>query len=314
MYSEQSHTLPEAAIQTSAPPLLASSTFVNQPPSQSLLNPLPAQAINFTVPAEDDEDWPPPPPPVTDEFIEESRPLPPEKLVSELTELLRDTRTSSQEQPRYISPHHPPQARTPEYCTPFTLGLRVRALVDLLEQLGESGQTELCCGSHVTRLLSKLPQDMRAQFKRFLYPMRVTIPTLLHFSDWLDYELKMQETVYESLHSGVKSSEHRAARLQDSKVNKPTSILHTADKPSDTPPAEQTSTPNKTEKSAFCPYQDQEAIQLLEAKTTRVDIHRVLSKVLFSKVCEDFVPHLGVDILHFAFSALFTIGTKEYIK
>uniref|UniRef100_A0AAV2M0J4 Uncharacterized protein n=1 Tax=Knipowitschia caucasica TaxID=637954 RepID=A0AAV2M0J4_KNICA len=121
MYSEQSHTLPEAAIQTSAPPpLLASSTFVNQPPSQSLLNNLPAQAINVTIPAEDDEDWPPPPPPVTDEFIEESRPLPPEKLVSELTELLRDMRTSSQEQPRYISPHHPPQARTPEYCTPFT--------------------------------------------------------------------------------------------------------------------------------------------------------------------------------------------------
>ncbi|CAL9703521.1 unnamed protein product [Knipowitschia caucasica] len=126
-------------------------------------------------------------------------------------------------------------------------GLRVRALVGLLEQLGESGQTELCCGSHVTRLLSKLPQDMRAEFKRFLYPMRVTIPTLLHFSDWLDYKLKMQETVYESLHSEVKSSEHRAARRQDSKANKPTSILHTADKPSDTPPAEQTSTPNKTE-------------------------------------------------------------------
>lgn len=39
--------------------------------------------------------------------------------------------------------------------------LRVRALVGMLDQFGDSGQTELNCGSHVTKLLSKLPQDMR---------------------------------------------------------------------------------------------------------------------------------------------------------
>lgn len=77
--------------------------------------------------------------------------------------------------------------------------LKVRALVGMLDQLGDNGQTELHCGSHVTRLLSKLPQDMPAEFKRFLFPMRVTIPSLLHFSDWLSYKLKIQETVYESL-------------------------------------------------------------------------------------------------------------------
>ncbi|KAK7938472.1 hypothetical protein WMY93_001798 [Mugilogobius chulae] len=131
--------------------------------------------------------------------------------------------------------------------------LRVRALVGLLEQLGESGQTELCCGSHVTRLLSKLPQDMRAEFKRFLYPMRVTIPSLLHFSDWLNYELKIQETVYESLHSEVKSSsESKTARRHDNKGNKNTSIFHTTNKPSDAPPTEQV--PAIPKRSAFCPY------------------------------------------------------------
>ena len=134
--------------------------------------------------------------------------------------------------------------------------LRVRALVGLLEQLGESGQTELSCGSHVTRLLSKLPQDMRAEFKRFLYPMRVTIPSLLHFSDWLNYELKIQETVYESLHSEVKSSsDSKPVRRQESKGNRNTSIFHTTNKPKDVSPAEQIqSNPKKSDKTAYCPY------------------------------------------------------------
>ena len=48
--------------------------------------------------------------------------------------------------------------------------LRVRALVGMLDQLGDSGNIELQCGSHVTRLLQKLPQDMREEFKRYLYP------------------------------------------------------------------------------------------------------------------------------------------------
>ncbi|XP_077361612.1 uncharacterized protein LOC144006574 [Festucalex cinctus] len=132
--------------------------------------------------------------------------------------------------------------------------LRVRALVGLLEQLGESGQTELCCGSHVTRLLSKLPHDMRAEFKRFLYPMHVTIPSLLHFSDWLDYELKIQEIVYESSHSEVKSSsESKSSRRHNSKGKKNTSILHTMEKPSDKLPTEPSSS-KKLEKTPFCPY------------------------------------------------------------
>lgn len=77
--------------------------------------------------------------------------------------------------------------------------LKVRALVGILDQLGDNGQIDFHCGSHVTRLQSKLPQDMQAQFKRFLYHMHVTIPSLLHFSDWLSNELQIQETVYEFL-------------------------------------------------------------------------------------------------------------------
>lgn len=121
--------------------------------------------------------------------------------MGEITSLPRDMRPVRQEQ----SPRRPklqfPDGNI-EYgdSREFKLfTLRVRALVGMLDQFGDNGQTELHCGSHVTRLLSKLPQDMRAEFKRFLCPIRIAIPSLLHFSDWLDYELKIQETVSESL-------------------------------------------------------------------------------------------------------------------
>lgn len=71
--------------------------------------------------------------------------------------------------------------------------LNVRSLVGMLEQLGQRGQIELVCGSHVSRLLSKLPYDLNASFKRFIHPLRVAIPTLVDFADWLEYELEVQE-------------------------------------------------------------------------------------------------------------------------
>ena len=62
----------------------------------------------------------------------------------------------------------------------------------MLEQLGNSGQTKQWCGSHVSRLLGKLPHDLRANFRRYVYPIRTPIPTLLDLADWLEYEVKVQ--------------------------------------------------------------------------------------------------------------------------
>ncbi|XP_030609347.1 uncharacterized protein LOC115796997 [Archocentrus centrarchus] len=134
--------------------------------------------------------------------------------------------------------------------------LKVRALVGMLDQLGDSGQTELRCGSHVTRLLSKLSPDMRAEFKRFLYPMRITIPSLLHFSDWLNYELKIQETVYESLHREDKNSAgSKPERRRDSKGGKSISVLLAADQPESTPTAAKLPAgAQRANRTAYCPY------------------------------------------------------------
>lgn len=71
--------------------------------------------------------------------------------------------------------------------------LRVRSLVGMLRQLGEPGKVELRCGPHVSRLLSKLPHDLRSSFRRWIYPFDVKSSTLLDFSNWLEYEIQVQE-------------------------------------------------------------------------------------------------------------------------
>lgn len=72
--------------------------------------------------------------------------------------------------------------------------LRVKALVGMLDQLGDKVSIEFQCNSHVARLMSKLPHDLRANFKRYVHPLRNPIPNLLDFPDWLEFELQVQPT------------------------------------------------------------------------------------------------------------------------
>eukprot|EP00064_Thunnus_orientalis_P017917 superscaffoldBa00003950_g18003 len=62
--------------------------------------------------------------------------------------------------------------------------------ISMLAQLGTKGEVELECGFHVSRLLGKLPHDMRSSFQRYIHPQHIPIPTLHDFSDWLEYELQ----------------------------------------------------------------------------------------------------------------------------
>jgi len=72
--------------------------------------------------------------------------------------------------------------------------LRVQALVGLLQSMGPEGLSELTCGSHVERLLEKLPHEQFCQFKRC---MSLSKPgplsyNLLDFSNWLQQEARCQ--------------------------------------------------------------------------------------------------------------------------
>ncbi|KAI2647356.1 Sec-independent protein translocase protein TatB [Labeo rohita] len=135
--------------------------------------------------------------------------------------------------------------------------LKVRALVGMLDQLGESGNVELQCGSHVTRLLSKLPQDLRADFKRYMYPLGVRIPTLLNFAEWLEYELTIQESGFEFVGERKERPGQRKDRHKDFKSSKTLSIFHSLDPSSANQQTEGFSlsaTRLQDKVKAYCPY------------------------------------------------------------
>ncbi len=71
--------------------------------------------------------------------------------------------------------------------------LKIRVLVGMLDQLGGPGCTELTCGSHISRLLTKLPHDFRANFKSYVNPLKTPILTLLELAEWMEYEVRVQE-------------------------------------------------------------------------------------------------------------------------
>ncbi|CAI5670381.1 unnamed protein product [Oreochromis niloticus] len=139
--------------------------------------------------------------------------------------------------------------------------LKVRALVGMLEQLGKEGRAELECGSHVTRLLSKLPHSLRAQFKRFINPLQTPIPTLADLAEWLEYEVRIQDDdVY--FHHPQQPREPRVdrgkgARPKQRSAAATTTILLGYDPPAKGPePPNQASHPvSKVGKpKKFCPF------------------------------------------------------------
>ncbi len=106
-------------------------------------------------------------------------------------------------------------------------GLHVRSLVSMLEQLGQKGTTELECGSHVFRLMSKLPHDLRSSFKRYTHPLGITIPTLLDFAEWLEYELQVQgdHTDYTAQSKQVSLVQRKEIKRDSKQTRRPTAIL-----------------------------------------------------------------------------------------
>lgn len=135
----------------------------------------------------------------------------------------------------------------------------------LLEQLGMRGCVELQCGSHVSRLLSKLPHDLISSFERFIHSMRVAIPTLVDFAEWLEYELEVQESMRHVSYKRQESYNKKKGNRRDSKQNTKTTTVPLGTEttemqsPSSVPSAAEPSANNisKTEKGkAYCPYCD----------------------------------------------------------
>lgn len=67
--------------------------------------------------------------------------------------------------------------------------LQIQSLVGMLTTLGPHGEVELQCGSHVALLLSKLPPEQRAEFRRCMFNRSGKTYTIEDLATWLKYEL-----------------------------------------------------------------------------------------------------------------------------
>lgn len=66
--------------------------------------------------------------------------------------------------------------------------LQIQSLVGMLKTLGPDGEVELLCGTHVARLLSKLPPEQRADFRRCMFSQSKRSYTLYDLAQWLKHE------------------------------------------------------------------------------------------------------------------------------
>lgn len=135
--------------------------------------------------------------------------------------------------------------------------LRVRSLVSMLQQLGNKGYMELECGSHVSRLLCKLPHDLQTSFRRFIHPQQVPIPTLLDLSAWLEFELQVQEDstrFYPPVSKPVPMQ--RKGYQRDMRQPAKATSIFLGTETDNSELSDKAPDPKTREKKIFCPYCD----------------------------------------------------------
>lgn len=125
----------------------------------------------------------------------------------------------------------------------------------MLDQLGYIGQTELKCGSHVSRILTKLPHHLRADFKRHINPLRTPIPNLVHLSDWLEYEVRVQEDSPQFSNSGSRDRPTTRKERRKDSWSKGTFVRHGSEQnQTEKKPVNHESKEGAREPTKFCPF------------------------------------------------------------
>ncbi|KAA8591960.1 hypothetical protein FQN60_017334 [Etheostoma spectabile] len=139
--------------------------------------------------------------------------------------------------------------------------LQIRALVGMLNTLGPQGEAELRCGSHVERLLSKIPAEMRSEFRRRMGHRPGTVFTLVDLSEWLHYEAWCQSSEAQTSSKLQQRQGQRQDRKHEVKSTaRSTTILHgTNEIVENQISVAASSKPTQSAKkqavfNAFCPY------------------------------------------------------------
>lgn len=133
--------------------------------------------------------------------------------------------------------------------------LRVRSLVSLLEQLGRKGEVELECGSHISRLLGKLPHDLRSSSAVTSTRTRHPFPLCLI---WLEFEIQVQEdnTKFTSSSRKEPLAKSRDPRKELKHAIQMTAVL--LGKETKLPGAQSKAPAIKDKVKMYCPYCDNE--------------------------------------------------------
>lgn len=137
--------------------------------------------------------------------------------------------------------------------------LLIQSLVGMLQTLGREGQAELSCGSHVERLLSKLPAEMRAAFRRQLGRRAGTAYTLMELADWLHYEAWCQGSDSQFSTKNPRPAPKPEQRRDRKPATRSATVLHgtntTTEVKTPEPSPSKALQPSKTKVSkVFCPY------------------------------------------------------------
>lgn len=82
-----------------------------------------------------------------------------------------------------------PDVRHGDFALLERFAHQISALVDMLRTLGSDGEAELQCGSHVSRLLSKLPTELKATFRQQMDYRPGDTNTLVELSEFLQHEV-----------------------------------------------------------------------------------------------------------------------------
>ncbi|XP_032434006.1 uncharacterized protein LOC116729480 [Xiphophorus hellerii] len=124
-----------------------------------------------------------------------------------------------------------PEIRRGDIVAFQRFSLQVQSLVGLLQTLGLEGEVELNCGSHVARLISKLPPEQRADFRRHQFKQPGTTYTLHDLSEWLRQESWCQG--FDSQAGGTGSRERTCRKADAHPFKQTVTVLHNVKGPSE---------------------------------------------------------------------------------
>ncbi|KAJ7997480.1 hypothetical protein DPEC_G00229450 [Dallia pectoralis] len=132
--------------------------------------------------------------------------------------------------------------------------LQVRSLVGMLQTLGPEGDMELRCGSHVARLLGKLPPDQRADFRRSMFHRPGAVHTLMDLAKWLQHESWCQD--YDGQNLQKESKDYAGPKKQAWQPKRATTILHGAKDSSESNVTESPGRSPTKKMEKYCPFCD----------------------------------------------------------